>query len=117
MFSVEQYVIFQRTVEHVIPQNDNLCEEWQQELGENWREIREKYLHTIGNLTLIGWKDNPALSDLSFEEKQKVKGGFCESELYLNRSLCQVKQWNEKAVLTRAEELAEKALKIWIYPE
>ena len=106
-----------QTIEHVIPQNDNLCEEWQQELGENWREIREKYLHTIGNLTLIGWKDNPALSDLPFQEKQKVKGGFCESELHLNRSLCQAKQWNEKAVLTRAEELAEKAIKIWIYPE
>ena len=106
-----------QTIEHVIPQNDNLCEEWQQELGENWREIREKYLHTIGNLTLIGGKDNPALSDLPFEEKQKAKGGFCESELHLNRSLCQAKQWNEKAVLTRAEELAEKALKIWIYPE
>ena len=106
-----------QTIEHVIPQNDNLCEEWQQELGENWREIREKYLHTIGNLTLIGWMDNPALSDLPFKEKQKVKGGFCESELHLNRSLCQAKQWNEKAVLTRAEELAERACKIWIYPE
>ena len=106
-----------QTIEHVIPQNDNLCDEWQQELGENWRDIREKYLHTIGNLTLIGWKDNPALSDLPFEEKQKVRGGFCESELHLNRSLCQAKQWNEKAVLTRAEELAEKAIKIWIYPE
>ncbi|MXV76418.1 DUF262 domain-containing protein, partial [Candidatus Poribacteria bacterium] len=106
-----------QSIEHVIPQNPDLCEEWQRELGENWREIREKYLHTIGNLTLIGWKDNPALSDLSFQEKQKAKGGFCESELHLNRSLCRAKQWNEKSVLTRAEELAEKAIKIWIYPE
>ena len=106
-----------QTIEHVIPQNDNLCEEWRQELGENWQDIQEKYLHTIGNLTLIGWKDNPALSDLSFQEKQKIKGGFCESELHLNRSLCQAKQWNEKTILTRAEELAEKAIKIWIYPE
>ena len=106
-----------QTIEHVIPQNDNLCEEWRRELGENWHEIREKYLHTIGNLTLIGWKDNSALSDLPFQEKQKTKGGFCESELHLNRSLCQAKQWNEKAILARTEELAEKALKIWISPE
>ena len=106
-----------QTIEHVIPQNDNLCEEWQQELGENWREIQEKYLHKIGNLTLIGWKDNPALSDLPFKEKQKTKGGFCESELHLNRSLCQTKQWNENAILARAKELTEKAIKIWIYPE
>lgn len=106
-----------QTIEHVIPQNDNLCEEWRRELGENWHKIREKYLHTIGNLTLIGWKDNSALSDLPFQEKQKTKGGFCESELHLNRSLCQAKQWNEKAILARTEELAEKALKIWISPE
>ena len=27
-----------------------LSEEWQSELGENWREVHD--LHTIGNLTL-----------------------------------------------------------------
>ena len=106
-----------QTIEHVIPQNPDLCEEWRRELGENWQDIQEKYLHTIGNLTLIGWKDNSALSDLPFRKKQKTKGGFCESELLLNRSLAQAKQWNEEAILARAEELAEKALKIWISPE
>lgn len=106
-----------QSIEHVIPQNFNLCEEWQRELGKNWQDIQEKYLHTIGNLTLIGWKDNSALSDLPFREKQRTKGGFCESELHLNRSLCQADRWNEDAILARAEELVEKALKIWIYPE
>ena len=105
------------TIEHVMPQNPDLSEEWQQELGENWQEIQEIYLHTIGNLTLIGWRDNPALSDLPFKKKQSVNGGFCDSPLHLNRSLAQAKQWNENAIIDRAKELAEKALKIWTYPK
>ena len=103
------------TIEHVMPQNPDLSESWQQELGENWQEIQEKYLHTIGNLTLTGY--NSKLSDRPFKEKQCICGGFRDSPLRLNRSLAQTKQWNEGTILARAEELAEKALKIWISPQ
>ncbi len=103
------------TIEHVMPQNPDLSESWQQELGENWQEIQEKYLHTIGNLTLTGY--NSKLSDRPFKEKQCICGGFRDSPLRLNRSLAQTKQWNENTILARAEELAEKALKIWINPQ
>jgi len=103
------------TIEHIMPQNPNLSETWQQELGENWQEVQEKYLHTIGNLTLTGY--NPELSDRPFKEKQCICGGFRDSPLRLNRSLARTKQWNENAILARAKELTEKALKIWIYPE
>ncbi len=103
------------TIEHVMPQNPDLSESWQQELGENWQEVQEKYLHTIGNLTLTGY--NSKLSDRPFKEKQCICGGFRDSPLRLNRSLAQTEQWNEHAILARAEELAEKALKIWISPE
>lgn len=105
--NVENY-----TIEHVMPQNRNLSEEWQQELGENWKEIREKYLHTIGNLTLTGY--NPELSDYPFKEKQSIPGGFRDSPLHLNQSLAQAEQWNETAILKRANKLAQTALQIWI---
>ena len=104
------------TVEHVMPQNPDLSDEWKEELGENWQEIQEKYLHTIGNLTLTGY--NPELSDRSFSEKKEHKpGGFRDSRLRLNDSLLREPEWNEDAILARAEELAEKALKIWISPQ
>ena len=105
------------TIEHIMPQNPNLSKAWQDELGENFQEIYEKYLHTIGNLTLIATRDNPALSDLPFGKKRDMDGGFRDSPLRLNRSLAQTEQWNEKTILARAEELAEKALKIWISPQ
>ena len=104
------------TVEHIMPQNLDLSDEWKEELGENWQEIQEKYLHTIGNLTLTGY--NSELSDHSFSEKKEQEpGGFRDSRLRLNDSLLQEPQWNEGTILKRAEELAEKALKIWISPE
>ena len=99
------------TIEHVMPQT--LSEEWQAELGEDWSETHETYLHTIGNLTLTGY--NPELSNRSFREKQEMPGGFRNSPLRLNRSLAQAERWNKIAIEDRAEMLAEKAREIWPY--
>ena len=103
------------TIEHVMPQNPDISESWQQELGENWEEAHEKYLHTIGNLTLTGY--NSKLSDRPFKEKQHIVGGFRDSPLRLNRSLAQAERWNKDAILARTEEIARKSLKIWINPQ
>ena len=97
------------TIEHVMPQT--LSEEWQPELGESWREVHEKYRHTIGNLTLTGY--NPELSNRSFKEKQGIPGGFRDSPLRLNESLREAGRWDETSIVNRAEMLLEKACKIW----
>ena len=101
------------SIEHVMPQT--LTEEWQRELGANFQETHETYLHTLGNLTLTGY--NPELSNRSFRQKQDMEGGFRDSPLRLNRSLAEAEVWNEDAIRERAEALAEKALQIWVYPE
>ena len=97
------------TIEHVMPQS--LSEEWQAELGENWRDTHEKYLHTIGNLTLTGY--NPELSNSTFMEKQLMEGGFLDSPLRLNSSLREVERWDEDAIVKRAGMFSEMALNIW----
>ena len=97
------------TTEHVMPQT--LTDEWQEELGDNWAEVHETYLHTIGNLTLTGY--NQKLGNASFREKQEMTGGFRDSPLRLNASLRKVERWDEDAIVKRAEVLAEKACKIW----
>ncbi|GAA9575687.1 hypothetical protein HpHA54_07530 [Helicobacter pylori] len=48
-----------------------LKEEWERDLGENFQEIHDKYLNTIGNLTLTGY--NPTYSNKSFQEKKAWK--------------------------------------------
>ncbi|HCB52091.1 TPA: hypothetical protein DEP21_06050 [Patescibacteria group bacterium] len=35
------------TIEHIMPQNTKNSDVWKQEIGENRREVYEKYLHTI----------------------------------------------------------------------
>ena len=43
------------TIEHIMPQNKNLSTAWQRMLGSDWALVRERYLHTLGNLTLTGY--------------------------------------------------------------
>ena len=102
------------TVEHVMPRK--LTKAWQQALGEDFQRIHEVWLHKIGNLTLTGY--NPEYSNRTFEEKRDMDDkGFRFSPLHLNRSLANTEQWNEEAIIARAEKLAEKACQIWIYPD
>jgi uncharacterized protein with ParB-like and HNH nuclease domain/predicted transport protein len=108
--SVENY-----TIEHILPQNPETSDEWKIELGENWEEVKEKYLHTIGNLTLTGY--NSELSDKSFTYKKSISGGFNSSLLFLNESVRNEAIWNEEAINRRASFLSTIACKIWQYPE
>ena len=32
------------TIEHIMPQNKNLSEEWQKELGDNWKESKRQII-------------------------------------------------------------------------
>src|SRR5690625_5237791 len=43
----ERVKVDEYTIEHIMPQNKKMSEEWKEELGENWELIHEKYLHTI----------------------------------------------------------------------
>lgn len=102
------------TVEHVMPQNENISLEWQNELGEDFIQIHQTYLHTIGNLTLTAY--NSSLSDKSFDLKKNTEKGFLKSPLYLNEYIAQANQWNKTSIEKRAELLVQRALKIWSYP-
>lgn len=108
-------IIGNYTIEHIMPQNNHLNAEWQQELGSNWREVQKTYLHTIGNLTLTAY--NPEMSDRPFRVKMDMPGGFKESALRLNSYVVKVTEWNEERIKERAHLLAEKAKNIWAYPE
>ncbi|KOS33559.1 DUF262 and DUF1524 domain-containing protein [Helicobacter pylori] len=100
-------------IEHIMPQT--LTPKWQRDLGENFQAIHEKYLHTIGNLTLTGY--NNKYSNKSFQEKRDMEKGFKQSPLKLNQSLKDLESFGEKEIEKRANDLADWALKIWTYPK
>lgn len=102
------------TIEHILPQNPNLSKAWQRDLGADWKEVQERWLHTLGNLTLTGY--NPEYSDRPFKEKRDMEGGFRHSPLHLNAGLSEEDTWNEAAIQRRAKRLADLAAQVWAIP-
>ena len=103
------------SIEHIMPQNENLRPEWKSDLGAEWEAVHSRLLHTLGNLTLTGY--NPELSDRPFASKRDMPGGFKDSPLRLNKGLGQLQVWNEAAIDKRAAELAAQAISIWQRPQ
>lgn len=108
----ERVSINEYTIEHIMPQH--LTTEWQRALGEDYKQIHETYLHTLGNLTLTGY--NAEYGDRSFADKRDMKGGFKESPLHLNKGLGQLETWDKKAIQFRAKHLANEAVIVWPGP-
>jgi len=96
-------------IEHVMPQT--LSRQWQDVLGEKFSQIHEKYLNTIGNLTLTGY--NSEMSNKSFLEKRDMENGFRQSRFMMNKYLAEQEEWNEDKIVERAQILTQKAIKIW----
>ncbi len=110
----ERVPVDEYTIEHILPQNPDLSQAWRKELGPEWQNIQETWLHTLGNLTLTGY--NSEYGDRSFEEKRDTKGGFRESPLKLNEGLGACETWNEAAIRERAKRLALVATEVWAAP-
>lgn len=102
------------TIEHILPQNQNLSAKWREALGHDWQRVQETWLHTLGNLTLTGY--NAEYSDRFFTEKRDMENGFKDSPLRLNEGLGTLDTWNENKIQDRAQRLAEQAAKVWVAP-
>lgn len=99
------------TIEHIMPQNKNLSTAWQRMLGNDWELVRERYLHTLGNLTLTGY--NSELGDLPFAEKLDK---LAEKNTHVTVLYSDVKnktEWTAQTMGSRAERLSEEVLKLF----
>ena len=102
------------TIEHILPQNEDLSRDWRKDLGPGWERVQESLLHTLGNLTLTGY--NSEYGDRSFVKKRDMKGGFKQSPLRLNEGLGELEHWDAEAIQKRADKLAERAIEVWQAP-
>jgi hypothetical protein len=126
------------TVEHVLPQTENLPDHWVQMIAEGNKqkasEIQDKFVHQLGNLTLSGY--NSDLSTAAFEKKQqlskdrsflghKIDIGY-KNNLKLNNikfnvnlvdmSLSDAPTWNEKTIHARTCALVDVVIKANLLP-
>ncbi len=110
-FSKERIDTSNFSIEHVMPQNEDLRPEWRTMLGSTWQTVQETWLHRLGNLTLTGY--NSTYSDRPFEEKKAIAGGFNDSPLRLNKFIRERSAWDATAIEQRGKLLAEKAIDVW----
>lgn len=102
------------TIEHIFPEGENIPECWVDMVASGDKKLandyREKYVHTLGNLTLTGY--NQHLSNKSFAEKKTRKGrdgkkmGY-ENGLYLNEEVVSETEWTIKKIKNRTGKLVD----------
>lgn len=105
------------SIEHIMPQT--LTEEWKKDLGDNYQDIYDTWIHRIANLTLTAY--NREYSNSSFEIKKNLDTddgkGFALSGLRLNTYIAKQNQWTESELKERNKLLMDEAIKIWKQPQ
>lgn len=94
------------SIEHIMPQTLN--DEWRKDLGPDHAEIHERWLDTIGNLTLTGYN-----SELGNEPFSGKKSKLANSHFELTKPILLEETWGEKEIQKRGAELAVKAAARW----
>lgn len=106
------------TVEHIFPQNPEPG--WRSALApDEYALLGEKYLNTVGNLTLSG--NNGRLGNKTFLDKRDMnesggEQGYRFSRLWLNRDLQGLERWGVEQVEARADRIAQRFLEVWPAP-
>ena len=101
------------SIEHVMPQH--LTPAWIEELGEDFEQIHEIWLHRIANLTLTAY--NSKYSNSTFADKKNMKNGFVDSGIRMNTYISRNESWTLTQLEERSDYLKNRALSIWKLPE
>lgn len=107
----EKIVTDSLSIEHIMPQNKSISKAWQQMLGENWTEDRDRWLHTLGNLTLTG--HNSELGDRPFEKKKEMLEEYNTKVVRLNKDVIKADTWNAQSIKKRAARLSKEVFKLF----
>ena len=100
------------SIEHIMPQHLSLP--WVNDLGKDYEEIHEVWLHRLGNLTLTAY--NSKYSNNSFAEKRDMEKGFKQSGLRMNTWIATKDKWTLNEIEERSEMLVSRSLSIWPMP-
>lgn len=103
------------TIEHILPQGENLPPAWQEMLGGRAiaAQVQEEQRHRLGNLSITAYNSN--LGNKSFLEKrdrQDSKGRYIgyRNGLSLNAELATRDSWTASDIEERTATLADKVI-------
>lgn len=109
--SKEHIDVSNLTIEHILPQKENAAV-WKKEVGDDYSNVYEVYLHTLGNLTITG--HNSELGTKAFAEKKKIIQENSKANI-LNKDVISAERWNEDTIQKRANRLAQILIKEFSY--
>lgn len=93
-------------IEHIMPQTLN--DTWKNNLGENYKDIHQELVHTIGNLTLI--RHNQELGQKQFNDKKKIYDG--NAGLQIARThIIDNDNWGKNEIQSRTKWIIDYILK------
>lgn len=99
------------SIEHVMPQNNNNIW-WKEEIernGSNYDFVYDKYLNTLGNLTLTSQSKNKDASDKPFPQKKEILKKDTKF-LTLSGEILNKDHWDEDSITKRTTSLTQKLL-------
>ncbi|MCT2121659.1 DUF262 domain-containing protein [Dietzia cinnamea] len=108
------------TIEHILPQSENLAGEWIRDLGgtgddaaERAREVQAELVHRIGNLTFTRYNSN--LTNWAFTRKRDAvdaKGNYIgfKNGRWLNKSVVSADSWTAQQINERTEMLVSMTM-------
>ncbi len=85
-------------IEHIMPRKLN--EDWEKELGEDYEEIHQSLLNTIGNLTLI--RHNQELGNKSFSVKKDIYENKAGLQI-AKTEIINYEHWNRETIEMRSK--------------
>lgn len=101
------------SIEHIMPQT--LSDDWKKDLGPDYQNIHEYWVHKIANLTLTAY--NSKYSNRTFINKKTIENGFNNSGFRMNDFVRQCEQWTETELKERNELLKQEFLRLWPFPQ
>jgi len=99
------------SIEHILPQNlernGKKVPYWNERFN---KKSHEENLNKLGNLTLTTAAENSKLSNKGFDQKKHI---LKESDWKINQLLSHHREWNEKQIEKRSQELFEFTKRRW----
>jgi hypothetical protein len=105
------------TIEHIFPEGANIPKHWVDMIGEGdcgkAKEYQDKYVHTLGNLTITGYNSN--LGNMAFDKKKnRQKDGKdigYKNGLKLNEDVVSEDSWTIQKIKDRTDKLVAEFMK------
>jgi uncharacterized protein with ParB-like and HNH nuclease domain len=101
------------SVEHVLPQRPAYNSEWVRHFPS--RDVRDKYVHRLGNLALLSRGRNMDAENFEFERKKRVyfstDGGI--SPFVITTQVLSYQEWTPAVIELRQTQLLGQLKKLW----